>query len=108
MRSDTGPVPTEFDPDRPGRPFFGSSFFVRPIPPKTEQSRYAPKLSLFDAVPFWLVPFRGPASVLSHRPKGSAKKEGKESVKFVDGLANVAGNRPQRPQFCGELLARPL
>jgi hypothetical protein len=27
---------------------------------------------------------------LSHRPETNAKKEGKEFVKFVDGLANVA------------------
>jgi hypothetical protein len=31
---------------------------------------------------------------LSHRPETSAKKEGKECVKFVDGLANVAENIP--------------
>jgi hypothetical protein len=35
-----------------------------------------------------------PASVLSHRPETNAKKEGKEFVKFVDGLANVAGTGP--------------
>jgi hypothetical protein len=28
---------------------------------------------------------------LSLRPERSAKKEGKQSVKFVDGLTNVAG-----------------
>jgi len=35
-------------------------------------------------------PIRGPAKVLSHRPERSANREGKESVKFVDGLTNVA------------------
>ena len=37
-----------------------------------------------------------PRAVLSHRPEGIAKKEGKDSVKFVDGLANVARNGARR------------
>jgi hypothetical protein len=44
----------------------------------------------FDASPFWFSPSRGPASVLSHGIEGSPNKEGKEFVKIVDGLANVA------------------
>jgi hypothetical protein len=48
---------------------------------------------------FSFSPSRGPASVLSHRPETNAKKEGKEFVKFVDGLANVASNRPRRPKW---------
>ena len=36
-------------------------------------------------------PSCGPALVLSYRPKGSANEEGKELVKFVDGLTSVAG-----------------
>jgi hypothetical protein len=36
---------------------------------------------------------------LSHRPETNAKKEGKEFVKFVEGLANVASNRPRRPKW---------
>jgi hypothetical protein len=32
-----------------------------------------------------------PHRFLSHRPETNAKKEGKEFVKFVDGLGNVAG-----------------
>jgi hypothetical protein len=34
---------------------------------------------------------------LSHRPETNAKKEGKEFVKFVDGLANVAGKYAPAP-----------
>jgi hypothetical protein len=37
-----------------------------------------------------------PASVLSHRFERSPNKKGKDFVKFVDGLANVAGNRSVR------------
>ena len=48
---------------------------------------------------FLFSPSRGPASVLSHRPETNAKKEGKEFVKFVVGLANVASNRPRRPKW---------
>jgi hypothetical protein len=36
---------------------------------------------------------------LSHRPETNAKKEGKEFVKFVDGLANVASNKPRRAKW---------
>jgi len=46
----------------------------------------------FDASPFLIFPSRGPASVLSHGVERSPKKEGKEFVKFHDGLANIVGN----------------
>jgi hypothetical protein len=45
---------------------------------------------------FQFSPSRGPASVLSHGIEGSPNKEGKEFVKFVDGLGNLAGNTPRR------------
>jgi len=48
-------------------------------------------LSLFDAVPFLVFsPFRGPAFVVHHGPELEENKQGKEMVKFADGLANVA------------------
>jgi hypothetical protein len=43
-------------------------------------------------VPFLACPISWPRVVLSDRPEAIAKKEGKESVKSVDGLANVARN----------------
>ena len=45
---------------------------------------------------FLFSPSRGPASVLSHRVERSPNKKGKEFVKFVDGLANVAGKYAPR------------
>ena len=54
---------------------------------------------------FWSSPSRGPASVLSHGVERSPNKKGKEFVKFVDGLANVAGNRP--PDAANMLLNLP-
>ena len=50
--------------------------------------------SLLTPRHFWLALYVAPGRFLSHRPERSAKKEGKEFVKSVDGLANVAGNRP--------------
>ena len=46
---------------------------------------------------FLFSPSRGPASVLSHRVERSPNKKGKDFVKFVDGLANVAGKYAPAP-----------
>jgi hypothetical protein len=41
-------------------------------------------------LPFSVFPITWPASVLNDRFEGNPNKEGKEFVKFVDGLTNVA------------------
>jgi hypothetical protein len=46
---------------------------------------------------FLFSPSRGLASVLSHRVERSPNKKGKEFVKFVDGLGNVAGKYAPAP-----------
>ena len=56
---------------------------------------------------FLFSPSRGPASVLKHRFERSPKKKGKEFVKFVDGLANVAGKYAPTPTTT-ELVAPAL
>jgi hypothetical protein len=55
------------------------------------------RLSLFDAVPFLTSPHSWPRVVLRHSPELEGNKQGKEIVKFADGLANVAsGMIPSR------------
>jgi hypothetical protein len=39
---------------------------------------------------FSVFPLCGPATFLSPRPEKSQNREGKQSVKFIDGLANLA------------------
>jgi hypothetical protein len=57
---------------------------------------------------FMFSPSRGPASVLKHRFERSPEKKGKEFVKFVDGLANVAGNRSEATTVRVGCLVEPL